>query len=113
MRRKLKESLGDRKKFLGTFIRLGKKKNYRGYSDETILLKNITDVETGKMITDHAWFAYTKGFQTIAIVPGAQVEFEARVKEYKKGYQNTRYKIDNRTIDYKLSHPTKISVVTG
>ena len=112
MRKILKDSLGDRKRLVGTIVRLGKKKNYRGFSDETILLKNITDVETGNTVTDHAWFAYTKSFQSIALLPGAQIQFEARIKEYEKGYRNARYKIDNRTIDYKLSHPTKISLVS-
>jgi len=111
MRKILKDSLGERKKFVGIFVKLGKKKNYRGYSEETILLKNITDVETGKTVTDHAWFAYTKSFQSIALLPGAQIQFEARIKEYEKGYRNVRYKIDNRTIDYRLSHPTKVSLV--
>jgi hypothetical protein len=111
MRKILIDSLGDRKKFVGTFVRLGKKKNYRGYSEETILLKDIKDVETGKIVTDHVWFAYTKSFQSIALLPGAQIEFVARIKQYEKGYRNVRYKIDNRTIDYKLSHPTKISLV--
>jgi hypothetical protein len=111
MRKILIDSLGERKKFIGTFVRLGKKKNYQGYSDETILLKNIKDVETGKTVTDHVWFAYTKAFQSIVLPPGAHIEFVARIKKYEKGYRNVRYKIDNRTVDYKFSHPTKIAVV--
>ena len=110
MRKLLKDDLGDRKKFSALFVKLGKKKNYHGYSEETILLKDVTDVATGKTITDHLWFAYTKGFQNIALVTGAQIEFEARIKKYNKGYRNARYKIDHRTTDYKLSHPTKISL---
>ncbi len=111
MRTLLKENLGERKKFRGTFVKLGKKKNYHGYSEETILLKNIKDTSTGKVVADHLWFAYTKSFQNISLVGGAQIEFEARIKKYNKGYRNVRYKIDQRRSDYKLSHPTKIAIV--
>ena len=110
MRRILKENVGDRKKFSGTFVRLGKKTNYLGHSEETVLLKDISDLETGKHVADHLWFAYTKGFQQLSLLPGAEIEFEARIKKYAKGYRNAQYKIDNRTTDYKLSNPTKISL---
>ena len=110
MRRVLKKSVGDRKKFSGIFVRLGKKTNYLGYSDETILLKDVSDMETGKQVADHLWFAYTKGFQQLSLLPGLEIEFEARIKKYAKGYRNSKYKIDNRTTDYKLSNPTKISL---
>lgn len=110
MRKVLKQSLGERKKFSGIFVKLGKKKNYLGYTEETILLKDIKDLADAKLVADHLWFAYTKSFQQISLVPGAQIEFEARIKKYEKGYRNTRYNIDHRTTDYKLSHPTKISL---
>lgn len=110
MRKVLKVRLGDRKKFRGTFVRLGRKKNYQGYSDETILITNIIDLEDGRTVADHLWFNYTKGFQQISLTAGVQIEFEARIKKYEKGYHSARYKIDNRTTDYKLSHPTKISL---
>lgn len=110
MRKVLRESLGDRKKFSGIFVRLGKKKNYQGYTEETVLIRSITDLEDGKVVADHLWFAYTKGFQQVSLEAGVRIEFEARVKKYAKGYRNTQSKIDNRTTDYKLSHPTKISL---
>jgi hypothetical protein len=110
MRTLLKDNLGDRKKFRGIFVRLGKKTNYLGYSEETILLKDVLDMETGKQVADHLWFAYTKSFQQLSLLPGVQIEFEARIKKYAKGYRNSQYKIDNRTTDYKLSNPTKISL---
>jgi hypothetical protein len=62
-------------------------------------------------VADHLWFAYTKTFQAVELRPGALVEFEARIKQYTKGYVNKKYGIDQREIDYKLSHPTKVRVV--
>ena len=108
MRKDLAKDSGVRKRFNATFIRVGKKAGFNGYSDETILLKNISDVETNKVVADHIWFSFTKGFEKLSLTEGVVLEFEARIKEYKKGYVNSRYKINNTTIDYKLSHPTKI-----
>ncbi len=111
MRKELAKEEGERKRFKAVYIRIGRKTNYKGYSEETILLKNITEADTGKVMTDHVWFSYTKGFQDAGLLEGSQVEFEARVKQYTKGYVNKRYKIDSKSLDYKLSHPTKIKLV--
>ncbi len=111
MRKELAAEKGNRKKFRAVFARIGKKVNYKGYSEETILLKNIVDLETNKMMTDHVWFSFTKGFEKALLKEGDSLEFEARVKEYRKGYLNKKYKINNTTNDYKLSNPTKIKKV--
>ena len=111
MRKTLAREEGKRKKFQAIFERLGKKINYKGYSEETILLKNVIDLETKTVATDHLWFAYTKGFQKLTLQPGALIEFEARVKEYVKGYVNKSYRINQQQTDYKLSHPTKIKLI--
>lgn len=108
MRKELAAENGSRKKFKAVFSRIGKKVNYKGYSEETILLKNIVDVESQKIIADHVWFSYTQGFIKASLKPGETIEFEARVKEYRKGYVNKNYKINNSTTDFKLSNPTKI-----
>ena len=111
MRKQLAAENGTRKKFSATFERVGKKVNYKGYTEETILLKHIVDVETKKVVADHIWFSYTKGFEKLTLTPGVVLEFEARVKQYKKGYVNKALNLHKRLTDYKLSHPTKIVVV--
>jgi hypothetical protein len=108
MRKDLLQKSGERRRFSGTFSRFGSKINYRGYSEETILLTQIIDLETNQEVADHIWFAYTKGFQSAGLLLGARVAFDARVRKYSKGYVNKRYKINQRSTDYKLSHPTKI-----
>lgn len=113
MRRLLAEQEGERKKFQATFVRFGKKTNYHGHTEETVLLKNIIDVENQKIIADHVWFSYTKNFQQISLTGGSHIVFEARIKKYNKGYVNRHYKIDRRKTDYKLSHPTKICLRDG
>lgn len=108
MRRRLAEHAGERKLFRATFVRWGKKTNFKGHSEETLLFQDVIDLGTTKVITDHLWFSYTKGFEKIQLRPGSIVEFDARVKEYKKGYVNKRYGINEGSKDFKLSHPTNI-----
>ena len=114
MRKELLKIDGQRKKFRATFSRLGTKKNYKGYSEPTILLILVMDIEKGLKVADHLWFSLEKGFEDAGIKAGKEgtaVEFEARIKEYKKGYVNARYKINQQKADYKLSHPTRIKIV--
>ncbi len=110
MRQELAKKEGERRKFSALFIRLGSKANYHGYSEETILLKQIVDLETNQLVADHIWFRYTKSFQQLPLKEGTKIVFDARVKEYKKGYVNRRYNIDQRTRDYRLSHPTQVKL---
>ena len=111
MRKELSKREGQRKRFRAIVGKFGSKINYRGYTDTTLLLKQIVEVETGKVVAGHVWFNLTKGYEACDLSENTEIEFEARVKEYKKGYVNRRYGINNQTKDYKLSHPTKISVI--
>ena len=111
MRKELAKRDGQRKKFRATFNKLGKKVNFKGYSDNTILLTDIIESDTNHRVSDHVWFSYTKGFEAVTMKEGDAIEFEARVKEYKKGYVNKNYHINQQKMDYKLSHPTKIKLM--
>lgn len=110
MRKELAKKEGERKKFEATVSRLGKKTNYLGHREDTILLVNIIDVATNQVVTEHLWFSFTKGFEAARIRPGDTIEFVARIRQYSKGYVNHRHGIDNRRNDYRLSHPTNIVV---
>ena len=111
MRTNLASSQGERKRFRGTFVRVGRKTNFKGYSEDTILLRNIIEVSNNMRVSDHVWFTFTKGFEDAGIREGDLIEFDARIKAYKKGYVNKGVGINTRKTDYKLSHPTRISVV--
>lgn len=111
MRKALGKDEGNRKRFRARFVKTGKKTGYTGYSEETILLQNVRDVLTGLVVADHLWFAYTRGFQGLALTPDCEIEFDARVREYTKGYVNKRAGVDQRRKDYKLSNPTKIKLL--
>ena len=111
IRKRLKAQEGQRKTFTARFTRFGKKVNYKGYSEMTVLLTDITDTETQERVADHLWFSYTQGFEKAGIKEGDTVTFDARVKEYTKGYVNKELKINRKKTDYKLSNPTRIKVV--
>lgn len=111
MRKKLAEEVGARKKVIGVFAHYGKKVNYKGYSEETVLVEQIVDAETNQVMCDHLWFSLTKGFEKLKLTKGDVLQFDARIKEYQKGYKNRAYKINNTSKDFKLSHPANISLV--
>jgi len=113
MRKELKKLDDERDVFRGVFSKYGLKTGYKGSSTETLLLISIRDANSN-LICDHLWFNLTKGFEKLgALKKGEVVQFEARVKKYRKGYINKRAGIDQSTLDYKLSNPTKIERVRG
>ena len=113
MRGKLEKLNGDRLEFVGKFERYGMKTNYHGFPEKTILLKDITiNGKDRKVVTDHLWFNYTKGFEKLGkLTEGDTIQFQARAKEYEKGYVNYREYIDDRVKDFKLNYPTQIKKV--
>ena len=111
MRKKLAVQAGVRKRFRAIFIRVGKKRNYRGYSEDTILLQHVREADTLHTVADHVWFSYTKAFEKIKLAEGCVIEFDARVKAYTKGYVNKRLNVASRTTDFKLSHPTLVKLI--
>lgn len=111
MRKQLEKQNNIRLSFIGIFERFGIKTNYHGFPEKTILLKNIKNIKN-KIVCDHLWFNHTKQFQSLGdIKQGVAIKFDARIKKYKKGYVNYHKFINEQTFDYKLSHPTKISII--
>lgn len=112
-RKKLEKINNLRDVFSGIFERYGSKGAFKGPDLVTILLKNIKDKE-GNLVSDHLWFNETLGFKKLSpLKPGTILEFRARVKPYEKGYINRREGFDFKTVDYKLSHPTKIQLINN
>ncbi|MGC9777673.1 MAG: hypothetical protein HZR80_00355 [Candidatus Heimdallarchaeota archaeon] len=111
-RTKLQENENYRGVFSGTFKRFGEKRGYNGYPETTVLLVNIQDRD-GTIVGDHLWFNYTKGFKELGeLKVGDIIQFDARVKKYYKGYQGYREDVPrSQKRDYKLSHPTKMSII--
>ena len=117
MREKLAELVGTRCSFQGEFVRFGKKSGYKGILI-TILLKDIIDVGSDKIVTDHLWFTQGKRFEKLSLREGDIVRFDARITGYVKGYKGRRRYIDEDDLDYKpvesdyrLSFPSKLRKV--
>ena len=114
MRQELKKIQELRKTFTGIFDRYGYKTNWHGFQEKTILLIDIKD-SAGKIVADHIWFKMTKGFEKLVeINKGDKIQFDARVKEYLKGYKGYREEVQFEKpieLDYKLNFPTKIKKV--
>lgn len=108
MRKSLSKLNSRRISCIGIFVKYGTKSNWHGFPTRTVLLKNIKDMD-GNLLTEHLWFNGTKGFHALGELKlGDVIEFDARVKEYTKGYVNWRKDVDEREVDFKLSHPSKI-----
>ena len=114
MRSELQKIENERKTFIATFKRYGTRTNWNGFPEKTILLINVKH-ESGKKATDHIWFKMTKGFENLdKLNEGEQVKFDARVKEYIKGWHGgkaEKFGEERHERDYKLNFPTKISKI--
>jgi hypothetical protein len=76
----------------------------------TVMLKDVSDCATQKIVTDHLWFTLHTRFASLDLVVGDMVSFDARVTKYEKGYRGRRDFDDTPPveIDYRLSFPTKL-----
>lgn len=93
-----------RNRYHATVGRMGIKSNeFKGFPERTILLKNVVNINTGDVITDHLWFTVGKTLKNLKLKEGDEIRFNARVGTYRKGY---KYK----KTDYKLNYMTKIEV---
>ena len=114
MREELAKFAGLRRRFKGTFVKFGSKSGYKG-SVTTMLLKDLVDVQTGKIVTDHLWFTLTKGFASMNLQEGDVLCFDARVTRYLKGYRGRREEDECNfkplEHDWRLVFPTKIEKI--
>ena len=118
MRKKLGKIEEQRLRFRAIFDRYGTKSGYKGRVESTILLKDLCEISAGEHVTDHLWFNHTKGFRALGTLHlGDVVEFDARVKKYKKGYwgRDKELRLEHPPgYDWHLSYPTRIEhVVTA
>jgi hypothetical protein len=111
MRKELGKKDGQRLRFKAIVKRFGTRTNYHGYPEKTILLSDIVFERDGILATDHLWFNVGKTIESLGLVEGAIITFDARIGQYEKGYVNYRKGIDDRQIDWKLTRPTKFEIL--
>jgi len=113
LRSELAQWEGHRREFQGVFDRFGSKAGFK-HPLTTILLRNIVDVRTGKVVAGHLWFTLGKGFEQLNLQTDDIVMFWARVSKYLKGYKGRREDVDKPLeLDYRLSFPTKLRKVAA
>jgi len=114
MREELAKLRGLRRRFQGTVDRFGKKVGWK-YTLTTIMLKDVSDCATQRVVTDHLWFTLLKRFDSLNLAIGDVIRFDARVTNYLKGYRGRRdeddYDVKPVELDYRLSFPTKLEKV--
>ena len=84
--------VGERKRFVAKYNRLGKKKIYDGLIVDTVLVTKIIDVDTGVELKDHSWIEYAPEIKKVKLSKGDWLSFEATVGTYIKGvlYKNNK-----------------------
>jgi hypothetical protein len=88
--------------------RFGSRRGWTG-DEPTVLLKNVTDADTGRLLTDHLWFKAGKWSSSISV--GDAISFDARVGSYTKGYMGRRDDVHAPVSkDWRLERPTKLVV---
>ncbi len=114
MRQELAKREGVRGTFEATFVRFGSKRGYKGYPQTTLLLRDVKEAVSGKVVADHIWFTVGKRLERLPFGEGALVRFDARVTSYEKGYKGYREDVYDAPIetDYRLSFPTRIALVS-
>lgn len=108
MRKELKKLDHQRISVIAKVDRYGKKSAFRGEPLTTILLKDVREETTGKLLTDHLWMTAGKWSKQLTL--GCEFRFDARVSMYEKGYNGHREDVFDRPseLDYRLERPTKV-----
>lgn len=66
--------------------------------------KELKNLGFETLVTDHIWFTVGKTLKELNLKEGDEIEFNARISSYRKGYWKDK-------TDYKLNRMTKIIVV--
>jgi len=98
----------ERMRFRGTMSRLGRTRGGRwAWQKPTVLLTDVKACDSPRLDgdlqyhTDHVWLKVGKQLSGAGLRPGCRVEFDARVRWYRK----------KGGCDLQLSHHTRISVL--
>lgn len=110
MRKKLAESLNERKIYLAQVADFGSKRGYRCDTIDTVLLVGLSDCEAGEIVAEHLWMVSGKQMEKLGLDIGDFIQFRARVTKYIKGYFGHRDDVHKPIeTDYRLSNPTKFT----
>ena len=111
MRKELKKiGCEERHTFTAIVEKFSLKNGFRGLPLRTILLTNV--MHEGIVVANHVWLTCGKRFYSAILLPGDLIQFDARIKEYEKGYKGRKIDVHKPIKkDFCLSYPTKIKVL--
>lgn len=111
MRKNLRARDGQRFRVTAIVERSGLKRGWQGREQQTLMLRNLVDANTGELLDDHLWF--TAGKWSEGLQAGDMIEFDARVGPYEKGYFGRREDVfAPPSTDWRLTRPTKVKRLT-
>jgi hypothetical protein len=105
MRKRLAELKNRRCKFRAVVERFGKQV-YKSKSYNTILVTFVTLTDLQVEVADHCWISIKGSITKLGLKPGDEIEFEALVKQYTKGYKSNKYGINKQRTEYGLQRAT-------
>jgi hypothetical protein len=108
MRKELRDRVGRRGRFSATLRRFGVRPG--PHPKQTALFVDVKD-ESGQIVTDHIWMIVGNQIRELALVPGDEIFFIARVTKYWKRnpeWQGYGDDAPQRVQDYRLSNPSKL-----
>lgn len=75
-------------------------RRFRSFQQQTVLITDIRDAESGEFLADHVWMPIGSRLRSVALSTNRCIEFSVTVRKYFK----------NGLLDFKLTHPTEISI---
>ena len=111
-RRRLEARVGQKIRVTAVYVRIGIRQA-GGRSYPTVLVRNVRDADSGRLLADHLWFNRGSIWKKTRLRLGDTVEFEARAIEYRTGYWGPdpiRRLEEPPRVDFKLTPPAGLRV---
>lgn len=102
IRTALEPDLNKRQTYQGTFVRCGFFWENSRKKKETVLIRDIKQIQSRDIIADHIWLSCTDGFKKANLCPGDLVQFAATPQTYTKMIQG------ELVVDFNLKFPRHI-----
>ena len=98
----LEKDLNKQNAYQCIFVKQGFFWDSKNKKHKTVLIKNVTDLKTGELITDHVWLPLTDSLKKAGLCFGDTLQFMATAKRYTKMAQGQIIS------DFAFKNPEKI-----
>ena len=108
MRKTLLNLSNERKDFIGTVTKFGRKTSKYGTKDITLLLEDVK-LLSGQIVSDHIWVTYGSWAGNIKL--NDIIQFTATIYKYNKGGYIRQGIIKRKTSDYGLKNIKNVQII--